>query len=316
MPTYNLMLCVYYFCTIYLNMRGSNIKKRVEPFLHVLPVMIGLSLALAPLPFNLYNPSMAAYAWCGPVPYPYECYLYPEEVDCIRGNPKMMEVTHDLVAVLSAVVMSLIILILLLVIKKIMQTDRMLRQLSDRLQGRTLVVSRLQQALNFQRNSKAAIIQAMAYIITVLLCILPGFLLSSGAVVTVGGSRQEQKVAEAVRKMMLLLLPLQGFFNCIIFVSHKVYNYRRVHENTSICQVLQLLLFTSAHEPTLVSRISMVSHHERVGGEQCQDDENENDDEDRGKDDLDLLMRIWCAGGIEISDLSQTQRQFSQCTNV
>mmetsp|Transcript_6927 Transcript_6927/g.13063 ORF Transcript_6927/g.13063 Transcript_6927/m.13063 type:complete len:319 (-) Transcript_6927:734-1690(-) len=160
MPTYNLMLCVYYFCAIYLNMSENRIRKRVEPFLHVFPVTICLALALIPLPFDLYNPSMIAYAWCGAVPYPYECYLYPDEIECIRGDPKVMKMAYRTISTCSAVLISLIIILLSLVIKNIIETDRMLKQLSNQFQGTNLVVTRLQQVLNFQRSSKAAIVQA------------------------------------------------------------------------------------------------------------------------------------------------------------
>jgi Predicted membrane protein len=305
MPIYNLMLCVYYFCAIYLNMRERKIKKRVEPFLHVFPVATGLSLALAPLPFNLYNPSMTAYAWCGPVPYPYECYMYPEEVECIRGDSKVMNTAYYTMSVFSAVMISLVILLLLFVIKKVIETDRMLRKLSDQLQQKNQDVTEIQQVQNFQRNSKAAIVQASAYMLTVLLSNVPVFLLSSGAIAVLGSER-ERKIADNFEQMVVLLLPLQGFFNCIIFVSHKVYNYRRVHQNVSICKVLGLLLCTSAHDPTFISRISIVSHNERFGREAFQDDDVDEED-DSSENEEHNFVRV-C--DIEISDEGDSQQTF------
>jgi hypothetical protein len=260
-----------------------------------------LALAFAPLPFDLYNPSMAAYAWCGPVPYPYECYMYPKQIECIRGDPEMMDLTYYIISILSAVMICLVILILLFVIKKVIHTDRMLRKLSDEYKQRNQDATELRQTQDFHRSSKAAIVQAASYMLTTLLSNLPVFLLSSGAI-SVLGSEGERKIADNFEKMMLLLLPLQGFFNCIIFVSHKVYNYRRVHGNVSTCHVFSLLLFTSAHDPTFISRISIVSHHDRAAKEKFQDDNGDDDDDE---DDVDVRI---C--DIEISDEADSQQRF------
>ena len=54
------------------------------------------------------------------------------------------------------------------------------------------------------------------------------------------------------------LVPLQGFFNAIIFISHKVYSYRRVHEDVSRISALGLLFRGRVTEQILFSRISMI----------------------------------------------------------
>jgi hypothetical protein len=190
--------------------------------------------------------------------------------------------------------------------------DRMLQHLSNRLkqQINPQGVTELQYAKDFHRNSKAAIVQAMAYMLSVILSDLPVFLLSSGVVSTFGSERQK-KVGDIFEKVVLLLLPLQGFFNCIIFVSHKVYNYKRVNSNVGTCHVLGLLLCTSAHDPTFVSRMSIVSHHEKCRREKFReniciyDDNGDGDSYDEDGDD----ERISCCD-IEISDEAESQKHF------
>jgi len=44
----------------------------------------------------------------------------------------------------------------------------------------------------------------------------------------------------------------------IIFVSHKVYNYWRLHREESICDVLEILFTENVQEPCFISRISIV----------------------------------------------------------
>jgi hypothetical protein len=66
--------------------------------------------------------------------------------------------------------------------------------------------------------------------------------------------------------------------------------------------VFSLLLFTSAHDPTFISRISIVSHHDRAAKEKFQDDNGDDDDDE---DDVDVRI---C--DIEISDEADSQQRF------
>jgi len=64
-----------------------------------------------------------------------------------------------------------------------------------------------------------------------------------------------------VLKLWLAFFPLHGFFNMIIFLSHKVYNYRRVHTETTVGKVISLLFTTNVQEPCFVERISIVNDY-------------------------------------------------------
>ena len=54
------------------------------------------------------------------------------------------------------------------------------------------------------------------------------------------------------------LVPLQGFFNFLVFISHKVYNYQRVHSDMSRFEALKVIFRGNVEEPLLFSRISLV----------------------------------------------------------
>merc|ERR1712113_772204 len=58
------------------------------------------------------------------------------------------------------------------------------------------------------------------------------------------------------------MVPLQGFFNFLIFVSHKIYNYRRVHGDVTRCSVMKLLFQGDAEEPILFSNMSIVEYNQ------------------------------------------------------
>ena len=80
-PMYNCMLCVYYILIIRNGWSESKVK-RIEPYLHVLPLVVGWTMGIAGLPLTLYNPS----GWlCWYAPYPGNCLNDPD-VPCERGE--------------------------------------------------------------------------------------------------------------------------------------------------------------------------------------------------------------------------------------
>jgi len=72
-------------------------------------------------------------------------------------------------------------------------------------------------------------------------------------------------------KFGLIFVPSQGFFNLLIFLWHKIYNYKRQHRETPACEVVRLLFTTPVQEACFVSRISLVLDDE-FDTEQTMDD--------------------------------------------
>jgi hypothetical protein len=123
--------------------------------------------------------------------------------------------------------------------------------------------------LEKHRNTKVVVLQASSYIASFLLGVIPP--LSVGYMDT---SRKDQiEIANLFEKITLVFLPLQGFFNFVIFVSSKVYNYHRICHDMSICQIIALLFCTSAHDPCFISRISVVMKSENDGENVVEDGE-------------------------------------------
>jgi len=254
MLSYNTMLCIYYACAIAFVLQEKHIKKYVEPIIHGLPILLGLSFSVPPLFYEMYNPGISAFSWCGSVVYPIECYDN-RRIDCIRGTRRMTELGARTVSVAMCCVFSIALLALCMVIFKVIQNDWIILKLPSENN-----YNHIDKILDVHRNTKAALIQAFSYIVAMLLVLLPPILLFSGAIERTTASQVETAII--LEKIALVLFPLQGFFNVIIFVSFKVYNYRRVRRDVGICHVLGLLFFTSAHDPCFISRISIVRHNE------------------------------------------------------
>jgi hypothetical protein len=75
--------------------------------------------------------------------------------------------------------------------------------------------------------------------------------------------------------LTLVFLPLQGFFNLLIFMGHKVYNYRRVSPGVSRCEALRTFFFSAnVEEPMYISQLSRVEKRE------SNNDDGQDDEED------------------------------------
>jgi hypothetical protein len=251
MFNYNAMLCVYYACAVAFTMRERDIKKYVEPFIHGIPVIGGIVNGFLPILNKMYNPGK--YAWCGPIPYPDAC-TSQEGVECIRGSAKANKDHNDFTSYLIMLFFFIIVSSLVMVVWKVISTQRVMTHIS-KLYGKRGFED-MQKILKKHANTKAVLIQAVSYIGAFLLSLLPPLLM------LIGSGGLPSKTITEFEKLSLVLLPLQGFFNGIIFISHKVYNYRRAHSDTSICHVLSLLLTTSTHDPLFISRISVIKQDE------------------------------------------------------
>jgi hypothetical protein len=283
MFVYNGALCVYYACAIALRMKEERIRKRVEPFLHALPIAIGLGVAVPSLFLELYNPSQHD-PWCTSYPYPSNCTSgfgqAEPETECIRGVDSQKSATVFLMTGIGTLFV-VILVSLVLVLWRVYSTERELRKMYRKLLEKTsghhpkypkvaLAFDGTRDAstvavtdiIKSQNNTKVVFYQALAYILAfVLTLIFP--------ILNLTGSKNLPLL------LKLIFMPLQGFFNFIIFIGHKVYNYRRVNKEASICSVVRTLFRGALEEPMFMSRLTIVNndrdanHFEYVVGDEA-----------------------------------------------
>eukprot|EP00553_Chaetoceros_curvisetus_P005633 CAMPEP_0204634130 /NCGR_PEP_ID=MMETSP0717-20131115/28549_1 /ASSEMBLY_ACC=CAM_ASM_000666 /TAXON_ID=230516 /ORGANISM="Chaetoceros curvisetus" /LENGTH=288 /DNA_ID=CAMNT_0051652463 /DNA_START=14 /DNA_END=880 /DNA_ORIENTATION=- len=58
--------------------------------------------------------------------------------------------------------------------------------------------------------------------------------------------------------LFLVFFPLQGFFNMVIFLGHKVHSHHSVNPSLSYCVILRQMLWKAPPDPVYVYRISIV----------------------------------------------------------
>jgi len=118
-------------------------------------------------------------------------------------------------------------------------------------------------------TTKVIIVQSVAYYFALLLTI------SFSMIRLIVNKRMP-----TIEMFQHIFFPLQGFFNFLIFVSHKVYNYKLVHRNESYSSILYKYFVTGeTNEPILLSRISLVRvHHQNADDAASADDADDSDD--------------------------------------
>ena len=243
MFTYNITLCSYYTCAIAFKMKEDRIKKRVEPLFHMIPLLAGLTASVPPLFMQMYNPT-GWDAWCTVAP----------NNELGRGVDIRVDIfVKSLILRMIAIMILAVIICFILIIWRVFSTEKILSTLTPVGRNGRIIVRRSQmrhqsQVQSSHENTKVVLVQAAAYMSSFLLTLLFPFLRSV-----------LPQASLLIIRLQIVITPLQGFFNAIIFISHKIYNYRRVHIEVSICDVLlKLLLERSMNEPVLLSRISRI----------------------------------------------------------
>ena len=205
MFTYNGVLCVYYACAIAFRMNEKDIRKKVEPVLHGVPLLLGLSPVIPAFMYHFYVP-ITNEAWCT---------LMPQKIE----SPVLtFYFRYQLPASIGGLLV-VIVISLCLVIWRVRKTGKLLKKLNDN--SDIQVEERVTAA---HQNTKLIISQSLAYIGALLLTLV--FPLVRNMMYRSVGSLKQFTDEDAalyalLGKFMVVFMPLQGFFNLIIFLWHK-----------------------------------------------------------------------------------------------
>ena len=236
---YNMMLFVYYTCAIAFQMEEKHIKRFVEPLLHIAPLALGLALAIPPLIHGFYNATDWD-AWC--------TIADSENIEVDQDRTINLKMTNiDALKTNSCIsFVGVICACIVLIVWRVFRVERALN--NPIFKRRSDLYNKVTKSL---QNTRVVLVQAMAYLLS--------FSITLGIILI------RAVIYEPFWMIYLsfALIPLQGFFNALIFISHKVYNYRRVHQDVSRCTVVKLLFKGLADEPLLISRISRVQIDDR-----------------------------------------------------
>jgi len=254
---YNGALSVYYYCVIVRTMREDAVKKKVEIPLHLLATFWPLVVCIWLLFQDRYH--VAGFAWCTPSNPP-SCI----DEDC---SGYLLELPGKEVTLIASINILLCLIVMFLclgsVYFKIYSLNKHLTTTGERSNptafSQSEVVRRSRNFENIDSDplrmlrqthwvaNKVVAIQALVYVLAVLVTLFFPF------------SRMVGRLHnETLEILQLIFQPLQGLFNCLIFVSFKVFNIRAMNPGTSIASAIYQLFFKSTADPIFISRIAVV----------------------------------------------------------
>ena len=248
----NIILNIFYLCTLRYGKSPEYINKRVLPIAFTFFGLVSLFSGIMPLVFGFVNPQRYE-VFCYLGPYPHACNK-EGNIECIRG--KMNYETEASIFFISTIVLGSVFVLfslsLFLVVFSVFKTEMTVRRLqieadqdAARFRGSD-EKPRLSRAKEFRytRNAgRVALMYTGAFLIT--------------WVWTVVSVMSPKSIGERgwliIGYCRLLFVPLQGFFNCLIFLYNKVHNIRNSSlDELTFSQALRKVVFSPSIEEEVV----------------------------------------------------------------
>jgi len=246
---YNVGLCVYYFFSIWRKMTDDQIRKCIEPVIHLCCILIPTVLATCGLLYDTINPS-PYHAWCTVTFYPWFCTSKDRETCALRGTDFRIELARYIACIVYAMGFVIIVLSLSLITLHVYRKEKAIIREEGRYKAAGGRSMRLALSRSCYKSTKATLAQASAYILSLFIC--------QGNIFIHVIAPTAVKTSRLLQIYHLITKPSQGFFTLLIFVVHKVHNLRRIQPDLSFCQA-SYMVFTNPYEPYFYfSGMSMV----------------------------------------------------------
>jgi hypothetical protein len=179
-------------------------------------VLFSLEL-LNPSPYNV---------WCFQAPYPFGC-TESEEVECVRGGSSKVS-RRQMLIIISVTLAAGMIAVLASMCVIFFGTVNFLSRVNN------AISPKIKKEWNSIKITLAR--QATMYFVAFLCVWAPSFMMSFFP-------------NNFVFAMQVLLMPLQGFFNTLLFVSHKVHNTRQNDNKLTFWKALYFVVVSPVHAP-------------------------------------------------------------------
>jgi hypothetical protein len=245
----NGILNIYYLCTLRYNMTEKTFRRYLEIPLFIVSLVISITLpSTALLNQELLNPS-PSYPFCVANTYPLDC-TKADNPECRGGGGR------GALAPLFYCTIILFFFTLMITMALIVHSFyRNARSLRKALKGNpSQEVDAEYEALKRAQETSSIIgRQALMYIAAFLITWIFGF-------ANFMWEETGNDNTELLSVLMIIFQPLQGLFNLIIFVYHKVQTLRHADYDLTVAEALEkLILFPSRMEDrATVSNLNMV----------------------------------------------------------
>jgi len=251
---FNPLLSIYYLFSIRFKMSDERFKRRLEPIMYCVVIILSFILSSAGAHFGQYNPSPQTYPWCGVSRYPWWCGS--EDLACAfeRGNYEAsvpFTSIGNYVVLLSTII--LIITMLFIVTHVCLKERQMIATMQSQLSGRHTIRARL-----YKKNmihTRDAMISALLYTIVYLA-------VWHYPLIRIFRAKQDVLLVEEIFR--ILLRPSQGTLNLLVFIYHKVRNFKNHEPMLSGYKALKKVLSFSTDPEFVVSNLTLVGRDEQL----------------------------------------------------
>ena len=220
---FNCCLLLYYLLVIRFKWTEDKVLK-LEPYMHAYAFAVPLIQNGVGLVLKIYNPAPYAHR-CGITPYPSVCAVNPQ-VACERGGKINFYITYFFVLP-SMVSLGFLLVSILGICSSVRFEARQATRIYQYNSTRGATHAVVQQS----------IIYAVVFINTYVWVFLRYFLRRA----------TNQRLLYAVRFLSELMLPLQGFFNFLIFIRPRYKKIRHSFPRASFFFVIKETLFGTRH---------------------------------------------------------------------
>ena len=235
---YATFICLYYVLVLRYNVRERTLARRAEPFVHAFALVPPLVLGTIMLLQGNYNPTNAIVGWCFINVYPMDC-LHRDEIACERGeNYHVWLVLHNTPFFFFFAVVSASMIL----------TYTKVRNLEER--GAQWSLRRSRQSQHRIRETRT---QAFLYISAFFLTYI--FLGISTLLGPSPATKEHRNFYLPVVALIKVFLPLQGMWNCIIYIRPRYAAIRLRHPDLPVWGILRMIL-NSSEEVRVMSHAS------------------------------------------------------------
>ena len=194
-PLYNCSICIYYLIEIKYTHLQRHLD-RIEVFLHAVPVLTALTLSTTLLSIKAFHPDVTN---C----FPFVCKYNPK-VPCNEGYNDAEDVfSYIYVSLLWGVVPLVIFFSMITIYREVATQETRINQFTFGNRG----------SISAQRNTAAARNRAVAYSLAWVLTWLIYF-----CNLMIRMTRGDKAVPFVMAALQYTMLPLQGFFNFIVYI--------------------------------------------------------------------------------------------------
>lgn len=253
-------LHLYYLLRLKFEIKEQTICKYVEPVMHILCFSIAIALTIGSLNSDFINPSPTD-PMCVWHTYPAQCTI--EEDPTCRGSDKGGEALKSFEFVYKftlGLASSFLTLVMSLIVGKFYGVRRRIQMLDDESIDITADKHDLIQFASNQSKTitKQAIMYCLAFVLTWVFSAVEFF-----------QDRDEDDPYEriiAIAVLRLIFQPLQGFFNLLIFVVHKITNLRENDTNMTKKEAFKIVFFSpyKLSKEKIVNNINFIVNNEKT----------------------------------------------------